>query len=193
VKDTTVHVIDDDEEDSENTLSNLHEEDITVDDEPETVTSTKSLPPKSKPKPSPASIKKSHSVSKTPKPKAKTMSVNKGPKTKLVPIPLIHPDDKERFETFWKVKPVTAGRTYEFEDLAKGGIDLLKYTEPLGWTSFFKINESIFPLLVQAFYFNAKVDIAKSEIVSYIKGVEIHLDPKVIGDILGLKAEGVET
>jgi hypothetical protein len=133
VKDTTVHVIDD-EDDSENTLSDHHEEDIIVDDEPEpeTVTSTKSLPPKPKPKPSPASIKKSHSISKTPKSKAKTMSVNKGPKTKFIPIPLIHPVDKDKFETFWKVKQVAVGRTYEFEDLAKGGIDFLKYTEPLG-------------------------------------------------------------
>jgi hypothetical protein len=155
IKDTTVHVIDD-EDDSENTLSDHHDEGINIDDEPETetVTSTKSLPPKPKPKSSPVSIKKSKSVSKTPKPKAKTMSVNKGPITKFVPIPLIHPDDKEKFETFWKVKPVAAGRIYEFEDLAKGGVDLLKYTEPLGWTSFFKIKESIFPQLVQAFYFN---------------------------------------
>jgi hypothetical protein len=121
------------------------------------------------------------------------MSVNKGPKTKFVPIPLIHPDDKEKFETFWKVKPVAAGRTYEFEDLAKGGVDFLKYNEPLGWTQFFKIKESIFPQLVQAFYFNAKVDEAKSLIVSHIKGVEIQLDPNVIGDTLGLKVEGVET
>jgi hypothetical protein len=120
------------------------------------------------------------------------MSVNKKPRAKMLEIPLIHPDDEERFETFWKVKPVAAGRIYEFDDLAKGGIDLLKYTEPLGWTSFFKINEFIFPLLVQAFYFNAKVDMAKSEITSYIKGIEIQLDPTVIGDILGLKAEGVE-
>ncbi|KAK2445002.1 hypothetical protein QL285_015983 [Trifolium repens] len=192
VKDTTVHVIDDDEIDSENTLSD-HHEDIAANDEPETVTSSKSLPPKPKTKSPPSPIKKSHSASKTPKPKAKTMSVNKGSKIKIVDIPLIHPDDEERFETFWKVKPVAIGRTYEFEDLAKGGVNLLKYTEPLGWTKFFKINESIFPLLVQAFYFNAKVDAAKSEIVSYIKGVEIQLDPEVIGNILGLKAEGVET
>ncbi|KAK2443285.1 hypothetical protein QL285_014400 [Trifolium repens] len=191
VKDTTVHVIDDDEIDSENTLSD-HHEDIAVNDEPETVTSSKSLPPKPKTKPSPAPIKKSYSASKTPKPKSKTMSVNKGSKIKIVDIPLIHPDDEERFETCWKVKPVAAGRTYEFDDLAKGGVDLLKYTEPLGWTSFFKINESIFPLLVQAFYFNAKVDLGKSEITSYIKGIEIQLDPTVIGDILGLKVEGVE-
>ncbi|KAK2422293.1 hypothetical protein QL285_032838 [Trifolium repens] len=191
VKDTTVHVIDDDEDDSENTLSD-HHENVIADNEPESVTSSKSLPPKPKSKPSPAPIKKSQSASKTPKPKAKTMSVNKGSKTKISEIPLIHPADEERFETFWKVKPVAAGRTYEFDDLAKGGVDLLKYTEPLGWTSFFKINESIFPLLVQAFYFNAKVDMAKSEITTYIKGVEIQLDPKLIGDILGLKAEGVE-
>ncbi|KAK2455299.1 hypothetical protein QL285_002768 [Trifolium repens] len=191
VKDTTVHVIDDDEIDSENTLSDHHEETHVV-NELEPVTSSKSLPPKTKSKPSPAPIKKSHSVTKTPKPKAKTMSVNKKPRAKMLEIPLIHPDDEERFETFWKVKPVAAGRIYEFDDLAKGGIDLLKYTEPLGWTSFFKINEFIFPLLVQAFYFNAKVDMAKSEITSYIKGIEIQLDPTVIGDILGLKAEGVE-
>ncbi|KAK2422917.1 hypothetical protein QL285_033410 [Trifolium repens] len=189
--DTTVHVINDDEIDSENTLSD-HQKETPAVDKPEPVTSSKSLPPKPKSKPSPAPIKKSHSVSKTPKPKAKTMSVNKKPRAKMLEIPLIHPDDEERFETFWKVKPVSAGRIYEFDDLAKGGVDLLKYTEPLGWTSFFKINESIFPLLVQAFYFNAKVDLAKSEITSYIKGIEIQLDPNVIGDILGLKVEGVE-
>jgi hypothetical protein len=50
------------------------------------------------------------------------MSVNKGPITKFVPIPLIHPDDKEKFETFWKVKLVAAGRIYEFE---KEGLDIL--------------------------------------------------------------------
>jgi hypothetical protein len=114
IKDTTVHVIDD-EDDSENTLSDHHDEGINIDDKPETetVTSTKALPPKPKPKSSPVSIKKSKSVSKTPKSKAKTMSVNKGPKTKFVPIPLIHPDNKEKFETFWKVKSVAAGRTYD--------------------------------------------------------------------------------
>jgi hypothetical protein len=173
VKDTTVHVIDDD--DSENTLSDHHEEDITIDDEPEVeaVTSSKSLPPKPKPKPSPVSIKKSQTASKTSKKKEKIASSSKGQKTKFVPIPLIHPDDREKFEQHWKVKPVAAGRIYDFDDLAKGGVDLLKYTEPLGWINFFKIKESIFPQLVQSFHFNAKVYSDKCLIISYIKGVEI--------------------
>jgi hypothetical protein len=70
---------------------------------------------------------------------------------------------------------------------------LLKYIKPLGWTNFFKIKESIFPQLIQAFYFNANVHSDKCLIISYIKGVEIQVDPFVIGDILGLKLEGAET
>jgi hypothetical protein len=67
IKDTTVHVIDD-EDDSENTLSDHHDEGINIDDEPETktVTSTKSLPPKPKPKSSPISIKKIQICFKNP-------------------------------------------------------------------------------------------------------------------------------
>jgi hypothetical protein len=71
------------------------------------------------------------------------------------------------------VKPIPAGRVYEFGELEKNGMNLLKYTEPLGWTDFFKIRESVMPRLVEAFYHNENVHSDKNLITSNIKGVEM--------------------
>jgi hypothetical protein len=76
--------------------------------EVEAVTSTKSVPTKSKTKPSPVSTKKSLTP-KAAKGKEKIVFKEKGKaaadgkeqkkkaKTKFVPIPLVHPDDREFF------------------------------------------------------------------------------------------------
>ncbi|WJX78141.1 Delta-1-pyrroline-5-carboxylate synthase [Trifolium repens] len=201
IKNTTVHVIDDDDDvdDSEKTLSAQPADELL--DDVEAVTSTKSAPTKPKSKPSPVSTKKSPTP-KVSKGKEKMVFKEKGKaasdgkeqkkkaKTKFIPIPLIHPDDKENFEKYWKVKPVPAGRIFYFVELEKKGINVLKYVEPLGWTNFFKIKDSVLPQLVQAFYHNANVHEDKNLIISNIRGVEIQIDTETLGCLINLPFEG---
>jgi hypothetical protein len=78
-------------------------------------------------------------------------------KEKILDAPLILPKYEEVFEQYWKTKPVAPSRLYNFGELSQGGVDLVKYVEPFGWKGFFHINETVYPLLVQAFYYNAKV------------------------------------
>ncbi|KAK2365269.1 hypothetical protein QL285_090040 [Trifolium repens] len=202
VKDTTIHIIDDDDDaDSEKTLSAQPADELVDDIEVEAVTSTKSVPTKSKTKPSPVSTKKSLTP-KAAKGKEKIVFKEKGKaaadgkeqkkkaKTKFVPIPLVHPDDREFFEKYWKVKPVPAGRIFDFVELEKKGINVLKYVEPLGWTDFFKIKDSVMPQLVQTFYHNANVHEDKNLIISNMRGVEIQIDTKTLGCLINLPFEG---
>ncbi|CAJ2670144.1 unnamed protein product [Trifolium pratense] len=53
------------------------------------------------------------------------------------------------------------------------------------------MKDTIMPLLVQAFYFNAKVHPEKHLIISNIKGVEIHVTADTISDLLEVKRNGV--
>jgi hypothetical protein len=192
VQDNTVHAIDDDSDDSEKTISASPIDEPEKEIEVEVASSPISVPAKPKPKPSPVATTKPSTATKTSKGKENVTSIKKGPKTKFIPIPLIHPDDRENFEKYWKIKAVPIGRIYDFEELAKGGIDLLKYVEPLGWTNFFNLKESVLPQLVQAFYHNANVHPDKNSIISNIKGTQIQLDPNVISDLLKIQLEGVE-
>ncbi|GAU46495.1 hypothetical protein TSUD_402490, partial [Trifolium subterraneum] len=83
-------------------------------------------------------------------------------------------------------------RLYNFAELSIGGVDLVKFVEPFEWKSFFHIKETVYPLLVQAFYFNAQVYPEKDMITSNIKDVELVVDPYVIGSLIGIKSEGLE-
>ncbi|GAU41381.1 hypothetical protein TSUD_398180 [Trifolium subterraneum] len=74
----------------------------------------------------------------------------------------------------------------------KGGVDIVKYVEPFEWKSFFHTKETVYPLLVQAFYYNAKVYPDRDLLISNIKDVELVVDPFVIGDLIGIKSEGLE-
>jgi hypothetical protein len=82
---------------------------------------------------------------------------DKIPGGRKISVPLIHQNAQVTFDEFWKDKPVAAGRTYNFAELANKGIDLTQYTHPLGWTNFFNIKETHYPSLVSAFYFNVVV------------------------------------
>ncbi|WJX78083.1 hypothetical protein P8452_61339 [Trifolium repens] len=87
-------------------------------------------------------------------------------------------------------KPVAAGRTYNFAELANEGIDLTQYTHPLGWTNFFNIKETHYPSLVSAFYFNAVVYHEEEMIISYLKGVKVIVSTKLLSQLLDLPNEG---
>src|SRR6266487_4898337 len=87
-------------------------------------------------------------------------------------------------------KPVAVSRLYNFAELSSGGVDLVKFVEPFEWKSFFHIKETVYPLLVQTFYFNVQVFPEKDMITSNIKDVEIVVDPYVIGSVIGIKSEG---
>ncbi|GAU45244.1 hypothetical protein TSUD_291280 [Trifolium subterraneum] len=89
-------------------------------------------------------------------------------------------------------KPVAVSRLYNFAELSSGGVDLEKFVEPFEWKSFFHIKETVYPLLVQAFYYNAHVFPDKDLITSNIKDVELVVDPYVIGSLIGIKSEGLE-
>ncbi|GAU46384.1 hypothetical protein TSUD_280830 [Trifolium subterraneum] len=184
VVDTTVHILD--PSDSENTLSENEIDELEV----EKVTSTKSEPAKVKNTPTP---KKKLVETAVKAPGSKKKINLKKPKGKILEVPLILPEDEEVFEQYWKTKPVAPSRLlYNFGELSQGGVDIVKYVKPFEWKSFFHIKETVYPLLVQAFYYNAKVYPDKDLITSHIKGVELVVDPYIIGDLIGIKSEGVE-
>ncbi|GAU45715.1 hypothetical protein TSUD_400970 [Trifolium subterraneum] len=161
-----------------------------IDDfELEPITSTKSEPVKAKKTPTPKK-KEVETAVKAPRTKKK-ITVKKS-KERMLPAPLILPEDEEIFEQYWKTKPVAVSRMYNFAELSLGGVDLVKYVEPSGWKSFFHIKETVYPLLVQAFYFNAKVYPDKDLLTSNIKDVVLVVDQFVIGDLIGIKSEGLE-
>ncbi|GAU41790.1 hypothetical protein TSUD_379270 [Trifolium subterraneum] len=155
----------------------------------EPVTSTKSEPVKPKKSPTPKK-KEVETAVKAPRTKKK-VTVKKS-KEKLLPAPLIQPEDEEIFDKYWKTKPVAVSRLYNFAELSIGGVDLVKFVEPFEWKSFFHIKEIVYPLLVQAFYYNAQVFPEKDMITSNIKNVELVVDPYVIGSLIGIKSEGLE-
>ncbi|GAU50143.1 hypothetical protein TSUD_281230 [Trifolium subterraneum] len=143
------------------------------------------------PKKSPTPKKKEvETAVKAPRTKKK-VNVKKS-KEKLLPAPLIQPEDEEIFDKYWKTKPVAVSRLYNFAELSIGGVDLEKFVEPFEWKSFFHIKETVYPLLVQAFYYNAQVFPEKDLITSNIKDVELVVDPYVIGSLIGIKSEGME-
>ncbi|GAU49258.1 hypothetical protein TSUD_407160 [Trifolium subterraneum] len=161
-----------------------------IDDfELEPVTSTKSEP--IKPKKSPT-LKKKEVKTAVKAPRTKKKVIVKKSKEKLLPAPLIQPEDEEIFEKYWMTKPVAVPRLYNFAKLSIGGVDLEKFVEPFEWKSFFHIKETVYPLLVQAFYYNAQVFPEKDLITSNIKDVELVVDPYVIGSLIGIKSEGLE-
>ncbi|GAU50507.1 hypothetical protein TSUD_409820 [Trifolium subterraneum] len=183
VVDTTVHVID--QSDSEIDLLEKEIDEFEL----EPVTSTKSEPVKTKKSPTPKK-KEVKTAVKVPKTKKK-IAVKKS-KEKLLPAPLIQPKDEEIFQKYWMTKPVAVSRLYNFAELSIGGVDLEKFVEPFEWKSFFQIKETVYPLLVQAFYYNAQVFPDKDMITSNIKDVELVIDPYVIGSLIGIKSEGLE-
>ncbi|GAU51575.1 hypothetical protein TSUD_414240 [Trifolium subterraneum] len=183
VVDTTVHVLD--QSDSEIDLLENEIDDFEL----EPITSTKSEPVKPKKTPTPKK-KEVETAVKAPRTKKK-INLKKS-KEKLLPAPLIQPEDEEIFDKYWKTKPVAVSRMYNFAELSIGGVDLVKFEEPFEWKSFFHIKETIYPLLVQTFYFNAQVFPEKDLITSNIKDVEIVVDPYVIGSVIGIKSEGLE-
>ncbi|GAU42941.1 hypothetical protein TSUD_135330 [Trifolium subterraneum] len=183
VVDTTVPILD--QSDSEINLLDKEIDDFEL----EPVTSTKSEPVKPKKSPTPKK-KEVETAVKAPRTKKK---VNlKKSKAKLLPAPLIQPEDEEIFDEYWKTKPVAVSRLYNFAELSIGGVDLVKFVKPFEWKSFFHIKETVYPLLVQAFYFNAQVFPEKDMITSNIKDVELVVDPYVIGSLIGIKSEGLE-
>ncbi|XP_045791507.1 uncharacterized protein LOC123886217 [Trifolium pratense] len=135
--DNTVHTIHD--SDSNKTISDSELEKIVL----EPLTSSKSVPAKH----SPVSIKKG-SATAVKAPKKKSLPRRKRPQAELLEVPLIHPEEEAKFEQYWKIKPVASGRVYDFEEISKGGVDLLKFVEPLGWTKFFQMKDTIMPLKV---------------------------------------------
>ncbi|CAJ2672697.1 unnamed protein product [Trifolium pratense] len=116
--------------------------------------------------------------------------------TQLLPknmvIPLIHYSEREDFDLFWNGKPVPSCRYYDFANLASGGIDVMKLTESQGWTHLFRMRETVYPRVVQAFYFNAKVDPENDLIKSTLRNVEIKLTPEILGKYLNLPIDGAK-
>ncbi|GAU51809.1 hypothetical protein TSUD_415970 [Trifolium subterraneum] len=183
VVDTTVHVLD--QSDSEIDL--LEKEIDNFELEP--ITSAKSEPIKPKKSPTP---KKKEVGTAVKAPRTKKKINLKKSKEKLLAAPHIQPEDEKIFDKYWKTKPIAVSRMYNFAELSIGGVDLVKFVEPFEWKSFFHIKETVYPLLVQAFYFNAQVFPEKDLITSNIKDVELVVDPYVIGSLIGIKSEGLE-
>ncbi|GAU36224.1 hypothetical protein TSUD_363790 [Trifolium subterraneum] len=121
VVDTTIHVLD--QSDSETDLLEKEIDEFEL----EPVTSTKSEPVKAKKTPTPKK-KEVETAVKAPRTKKK-VNVKKS-KEKLLPTPLIQPEDEEIFDKYWKTKPVAVSRMYNFAELSLGGVDLVKFVEP---------------------------------------------------------------
>ncbi|CAJ2665290.1 unnamed protein product [Trifolium pratense] len=128
--------------------------------------------------------------------KGKSPEIEEPTLTQLLPknmvIPLIHYSEREDFDLFWNVKPVPSCRYYDFANLASGGIDVMKLTEAQGWTHLFKMRETVYPRVVQAFYFNAKVDPENDLIKSTLRNVEINLTLEILGKYLNLPIDGAK-
>ncbi|GAU39253.1 hypothetical protein TSUD_397000 [Trifolium subterraneum] len=183
VVDTTVHVLD--QSDSEIDLLEKETDEFEL----ESVTSTKSEPVKPKKTPTP---KKKEVETAVKAPRTKKMINVKKSKEKLLPAPLIQPEDEDIFDNYWNTKLIAVSRMYNFAELSIGGVNLVKFVEPFEWKSFFHIKETVYPLLVQTFYFNAMVFPEKDLITSNIKDVELVVDPYVIGSLIGIKSEGMK-
>ncbi|KAK2397621.1 hypothetical protein QL285_059179 [Trifolium repens] len=112
------------------------------------------------------------------------------PKSRVSSAPLVHPSNKEEFQEFWTVKPVPSCRIYDFDSLLQGGIDVLRLTEIQGWTNLFRLRETVYTQLVQAFYYNAEIDSDNCTIKSNLKGKVVNLDPEELGRILELPTDG---
>jgi hypothetical protein len=67
---------------------------------------------------------------------------------------------------------------------------VLRLTEIQGWTNLFRLRETVYTQLVQAFYFNAEIDSDNCTIKSNLKGKVVNLDPKELGRILELPTDG---
>ncbi|CAJ2652244.1 unnamed protein product [Trifolium pratense] len=128
--------------------------------------------------------------------KGKSPEIEEPTLTQLLPknmvIPLIHYSEREDFDLFWNGKPVPSCRYYDFANLASGGIDVMKLTESQGWTHLFRMRETVYPRVVQAFYFNAKVDPENDQIKSTLRNVEIILTPEILGNYLNLPTDGAK-
>ncbi|GAU51330.1 hypothetical protein TSUD_412770 [Trifolium subterraneum] len=116
VVDTTIHVLD--QSDSKTDLLEKEIDDFEL----EPVTSIKSEPVKDK-KTSTPKKKEVETAVKAPRTKKK-INLKKS-KEKLLPSPLIQPEDEEIFDKYWKTKPVAVSRMYNFAELSLGGVDLL--------------------------------------------------------------------
>ncbi|GAU49710.1 hypothetical protein TSUD_407870 [Trifolium subterraneum] len=114
------------------------------------------------------------------------------PKKMVIPPPLVPYANKEDFDEFWTNRHVPSCRYYDFEDLRKGGIDVLSLTEKQGWTQLFKMRETVYPKLAQAFYFSAEVDYEKVLIKSIVRNVEFIITPEILGKKLGLPIDGAK-
>jgi hypothetical protein len=88
------------------------------------------------------------------KSKGKHVVKNYVPKNSLLP-PLFDPKLTKQFKNRWSTRPIGIGIVYNFDNLFSKGIDMLRYTTPLGWTDFLKIRESYYPKVVKSFYFMA--------------------------------------
>ncbi|GAU40183.1 hypothetical protein TSUD_374910 [Trifolium subterraneum] len=154
VVDTTIHVLD--PSDSETTLLEKEIDEFEL----EPITSIKSEPFKAKKTPTP---KKKVIETAVKAPRTKKKATLKKSKEKLLPTPLILPEDEEVFDQYWKTKPVAPSRMYNFGELSQGGVDLVKYVYP-----------------------------DRDLLTSNIKDVELVVDPFVIGDLIGIKSEGLE-
>ncbi|KAK2452384.1 hypothetical protein QL285_000184 [Trifolium repens] len=180
--DPTIYSVSD--SDSENTLS-----DNTPVSKHQHPKSSSSVSPSSSSE-KPSSSEKSSSSELHSLPSDDALLKESIPSRRKLSIPLIHQNAQVTFDEFWKDKPVAAGRTYNFAELANKGIDLTQYTHPLGWTNFFNIKETHYPSLVSAFYFNAVVNHEEEMIISYLKGVKVIVSTKLLSQLLDLPNEG---
>ncbi|GAU37230.1 hypothetical protein TSUD_375320 [Trifolium subterraneum] len=114
------------------------------------------------------------------------------PKKMVIPPPLVPYANKEDFDECWTNRPVPSCRYYDFEDLKKGGIYVLSLTEKQGWTQLFKMRETVYPKLAQAFYFSVEVDYEKVLIKSIVRNVEFIITPEILGKKLGLPLDGAK-
>ncbi|KAK2436100.1 hypothetical protein QL285_021113 [Trifolium repens] len=180
--DPTIYSVSD--SDSENTLS-----DNTPVSKHQNAKSSSSVSPSSSSK-NPSPSEKSSSSEPISSLSSDALLKDRIANRRKLPIPLIHQNAQVTFDEFWKDRPVAAGRTYNFAELANKGIDLTLYTHPLGWTNFFNIKETHYPSLVSAFYFNAIVHHEEEMIVSYLKGVKVIVSTKLLSQLLDLPNEG---
>nr|XP_004509670.1 uncharacterized protein LOC101489237 [Cicer arietinum] len=121
------------------------------------------------------SIPKSSSKTSTPK-RSKTKSTEQ--------------DSETNYTSKWINKFVVHGKHIDLINLKNGGFNIEEVFDKLGWTSFFRVNEPQYPLLVKAFYAACNGCKGSPGFSFVLKGVHLEVNPTTLCKILDLQDAG---
>jgi len=213
--DTTVHVIDSDEERTEpRVIETGQPQPQPVESQPQkspskrkaTETSVETTPPPSKqPKKSVSKKRKQAVESSPPQPQKKLKASSssspraqaKGKSEASKKVRAASLDDvfgdpaiKAAYLSKWADKAIANGRQVNLVDMATRGQDIKSHFDALGWTPILSVKELQYTRLTRAFYAVAKFR-TNCEVSVTLKGVSFKLTPEVICNLFHIENKGV--